>query len=115
MRLMGIDMFKNLIAFATAATCAAIFVTLVPAPGPAAGSALSEIRKEFALTTSGGNGEALLTNERGAGHNGACQEAWPYYEQSCLHDVRRNDGKSGAVRVIALRRAAAIPLRAVAR
>jgi hypothetical protein len=108
-------MFKNLIAFAAAATCAAIFVTLVPAPGPAVGSALSEIRKGSALTISAGNGSPLLTNERGAGHNGACRDAWPYYEQSCLHDVRQNDGKSRAVRVIALRRTAATPLRAVAR
>jgi hypothetical protein len=108
-------MFKNLIAFAAAATCAAIFVTLVPAPGPAAGSALSEIRKESALTISAGIGSALLTNERGAGHNGACREAWPYYEQSCLNDARQNDGKPRAVRVIALRRTVAMPLKAVAR
>ena len=108
-------MFKNLLALAAAATCAAIFVTLVPAPGPAAGSALSEIHKESAATMSAGNGSALLTNERGAGHNGACREAWPYYEQSCLHDPRQNDGKSRAVRVIALRRTAAMPLKAVAR
>jgi hypothetical protein len=95
MRLMGIDMFKNLIAFATAATCAAIFVTLVPAPGPAVGSALSEIRKGSALTISAGNGSPLLTNERGAGHNGACRDAWPYYEQSCLTTFARMTANRG--------------------
>ena len=107
-------MFKNLLAFAAAAS-AAIIVTLVPTPGPAAGSALPDIGKERALTTSAGNSSALLTNGSDARRNGDCRQTWPYYEQSCLHDARQRDGKSRSVRVIALGRTAKMPLNAVTR
>jgi hypothetical protein len=103
-------MFKSLLAFTAAATCAGIFVTLVPAPGPAAGATLTNIGKDPAPTISAGNGSLLFTNARGKGRYGDCREAWPYYEQSCLHDARQNDGKSRSVRVIASsRKAASIP------
>jgi len=34
----------------------------------------------------------------------ACLQSWPYYEQSCLRDARRSDGKARVVRVISIDR-----------
>jgi hypothetical protein len=69
----------KVIAIAAAAVCAAVIVGLIPEPEPA----------EAASTAEGDS-------------KGACFQNWPYYERSCLHDSRQQDGNARAVRVIAI-------------
>lgn len=85
-------MDKYLVAVIIAAGCAAILVGLVPPAVPAAAAPPSAER--------GVAGAALAARGVDIGSAG-CVQAWPYYEQSCLHDGRRQDGSAGAVRVIA--------------
>lgn len=87
-------MDKYLVAVIIAAGCAAILVGLVPPAVPAAAAPPSAERGVTEAKP------ALAARGVDIGSAG-CVQAWPYYEQSCLHDGRRQDGSAGAVRVIA--------------
>jgi hypothetical protein len=121
-------MIKKLMAIITAAACAGIMVTVVPGFAPevaantmpplelrastiapvrnvvdATAPSAADIRKAFER-------KAIEQNIRGGsrGGSGACEQGWPYYDQSCLRDGRRVDGNAGVARVIAMDRSAAI-------
>jgi len=88
-------MLNKLLAVIAAAGVAGIVVGLIPEPPPAkaAGTPLIQLRATDD------------TNDRAAS-NGAdpyhavCLQAWPYYERSCLHDVRQPNGIAHEARLV---------------
>jgi hypothetical protein len=95
-------MYKTLMATIFAAGCAAVFVGIVPPPGPASAQVQTStpdaavVIKSIAATKS----ETLIL---GADvRRTSCENAWPYYEVSCLRDPARHMGDSGTVRTITL-------------
>jgi hypothetical protein len=96
-------MLKSIIAVTAAAVIAAALVGLVPPPEPAVAAtergAPSLIATNLAAAPQAAAAAlpapAAQTDQRG------CARAWPYYEQSCLHNSRQATGKTRVVRVIA--------------
>src|ERR1700738_596529 len=106
-------MLKSILAVTAAAVIAAARVGLVPPPEPAVAAtergAPSPIATSLIATSVIGTSlaaapqaaaaappaPAAQTDQRG------CTRAWPYYEQSCLHNSRQATGKTRVVRVIA--------------
>lgn len=41
------------------------------------------------------------TISKAAPETAGCLQSWPYYERSCLHDSRQQDGNARTVRLIA--------------
>jgi hypothetical protein len=97
-------MYRSLMATIFAAGCAAVFVGIVPPPGPASAQMKTSkpdvivVSKPIAATKS-----APLTLGGGVRRAG-CENAWPYYEVSCLRDSGRHngDGDRTNVRTITL-------------
>jgi hypothetical protein len=95
-------MIKQIAAIAVAAGCAALIVSVLPEV--AVGSS------QNAGTPVPGVGSIDRVADAGipAGidsrtqHKITCTQGWPYYEKACLHDGRQSDGKSHAVRMIAI-------------
>jgi hypothetical protein len=87
-------MYKALLAVVMATGCAAVFVGFVPPPGPALAVVPTAQRDvaHVAMT-------AILPRDVEAA-SAACAQAWPYYEPSCLHDSRRQDGRAAVARVV---------------
>jgi hypothetical protein len=81
----------KIIAIVAAAACAAVIVGLIPEPEPAAAAITN------AAANDGDTADAKAS----------CFQNWPYYERSCLHDGRQEDGNARAVRVIAINQHAA--------
>jgi hypothetical protein len=92
---------KIVAALIAAAPCAAAIVGLVPPPLPAAAAetppAAQSARPIGVQSTVVMRHDAQLANA-------GCAQAWPNYEQSCLHDNRAADDRTRTVRVIALAR-----------
>lgn len=82
-----------------AASCAAAFVGLIPSPVPAA-AAMQTIKPVVVAAKS----ETL--NLGADPSHASCEHPWPYYEASCLHDPRRRNNDSTAVRMIILEKLA---------
>ena len=83
---------KSMLALVTAAVIAGVFVGLVPPPPPAAAKSAAAVNEDVA--------------DRGAiasspARPGRCTQAWPYYEQACLHDGREPNSATRAARVVA--------------
>lgn len=94
-------MLRTLLAVAIAAICALVIVGSVPPPAPAVAAA-----QPAAPTAAAANQPAVATEriadiDTGNLRNAGCTQAWPYYEQSCLRDARRQNGSARAVRVVA--------------
>jgi hypothetical protein len=119
-------MIKKMTAIIAAAVCAGFMVTLVPglAPEVAVGaprpvdqivsSAVpAYLPAQVSASTVTGTRESLGQDIRNdhRGSKNACAQSWPYYERSCLRDERQVDGSARIVRVIAVDRSAAMPLR----
>jgi hypothetical protein len=87
-------MKKSLMAVVFAAACAAVSVGIIPPPVPAA-AAVQNSKHDLPAT-----GKSEMPAPRAAEHRTGCVEAWPYYEASCLRDMRVHNGVSTAVRVV---------------
>jgi hypothetical protein len=87
-------MLNSMLAVTAAGACAAMIVGYVPDP-------ISAVAAGLQTNTSAPTTEAARAAD---GHKGACAQSWPYYEQPCLHDVRKTSGDAHAVRVIAIER-----------
>jgi hypothetical protein len=80
----------KIIAIVTAAACAAVIVGLIPEPEQAAAASTN-----------------AAANDSDTDTKASCFQNWPYYERSCLHDNRQQDGNARTVRVIAVNQQAA--------
>ncbi len=96
-------MLKSLLALIAAAAIAAVAVGLVPPPAPA----IAATESGAPTITAANQAAVTMQAPVPAIHKGGCTQAWPHYEQSCLHDGRRANGNSRVVRVIANDRSAA--------
>ena len=85
-------MVKSIIAVGAAVVIAALFIGFVPPPQPAVAAAEADI-PSLAIASVG----AAPIPAASAEIDGSCTQAWPYYEQSCLH----HNVKTRLVRVIA--------------
>ena len=119
-------MINKMAAIIAAAACAGFVVTSVPglASGVAAGAPqpvdqiLSStvpayIPSQISALTAAGIRKSVeldIRNDHRDGKN-SCAQSWPYYERSCLRDVRQVDHNARVVRVIAMDRSAAMSLR----
>jgi hypothetical protein len=96
-------MLKSILAVIAAAVIAAAIVGLIPPPEPAVAATETTAPKLVVPSVVAPKlaaaaalpAPAAQTDERG------CMRAWPYYEQSCLHNIRQPAGKTRVVRVIA--------------
>jgi hypothetical protein len=68
-----------------------MFIGFVPPPEPATAAAKADV-PSLAIATVG----AAPIPAAGMETDGNCTQAWPYYEQSCLH----NNAKSRVVRLV---------------
>jgi hypothetical protein len=89
-------MVKSIIAVIAAAAIAAVLIGLIPPPQPAA-AAIEPPAAVPMLAAASVIAMPVLVAET---DNSGCTQAWPYYEQSCLHNSHQN-GKTRVVRVIA--------------
>jgi hypothetical protein len=90
-------MIKQILVIAAAAACAG---AVVLAPEFAFKSAMAATQSsEFGALTQ----RVVVTKEQPQS-DGGCLQHWPYYEQSCLRDVRLPNGVDRVVRVISIDR-----------
>ena len=115
-------MIRKITVIIAAAACAGIMVTFMPgfAPDVAAGASQSvdpsvptvaHINKpiEVATPRAADIRNAVEQDIRNASRDSnVCAQGWPYYDHSCLSDIREANGKARAVRIIAIDRYAAI-------
>src|SRR5215469_10477461 len=87
---------KILLAITAAAACAGI-VVLVPELGPKSAMAATQSGQSGSLT------QGFVAAKEKRQSDAGCVQHWPYYEQSCLRDARR-DRVERVVRVIAIGR-----------
>jgi hypothetical protein len=73
-------MIKSLVSIVIAAACAAVFVGFVPPPAPAVAAAQSPQQPVTSAVK-----PVAAAGPVADIHNAGCVQAWPYYEQSCLH------------------------------
>jgi hypothetical protein len=90
-------MVKSTIAIITAAGIAGALVAFVPPPRSAI--AASEIDFPSLAVAAVAAAPIPLADTRT--DVSSCTRAWPYYEQSCLHNNRPSNGTARVVRVIA--------------
>jgi hypothetical protein len=90
-------MVKSTIAIIAAAGIAGAVVALVPPPRSAI--AASEI--DFPSLAVATVAAAPIPVASAQADVGSCTRAWPYYEQSCLHNSRPSNSTAHIVRVIA--------------
>jgi hypothetical protein len=94
-------MIDKLTAISAAVVCAGLMVAFVPGFAPTVA----------AKAPAGGTTNALAAADQSIRNSNrvnslTCQNAWPYYEHSCLRDRRQVDGIGRAVRVVAADRIA---------
>ncbi len=89
-------MLKTLAAVVGAAACAGMMVALIPPPEPAVAA-----RTPQSSVADAGKLAVAPAPRRSDIRKPVCTQSWPYYEQSCLSDVRQPNGKARSVRVIA--------------
>ena len=88
-------MIKKILAVVVAAVFAGAIVGFIPQPDPADAArsqvtGIADSNRPAAIA-------AVRVPEIG---KPLCTQGWPYYEQSCLRDGRRPDGKARVVRVV---------------
>ena len=98
-------MFEKILAVVAAAACAAVIVGFIPPPALAVAAGTARAVPPLATSISDSSSTAIGAAVRSPETcQSICTQAWPYYEQSCLHDGRQPDGKASAVRVVVLKR-----------
>jgi hypothetical protein len=90
-------MVKNTIAIITAAGIAGAIVALVPPPR----SAIAASEVDFPSLAIATVTAAPIPVADAHADISSCTRAWPYYEQSCLHNNRPSNGVARVVRIIA--------------
>jgi hypothetical protein len=94
-------MIKKILAIVAAAFCAGAIVGFIPQPAPAVAAGTPHAVQSQTTSIPDSNTTAVATAARVPEiGKPLCMQGWPYYEQSCLHDGRRADGKARAVRVV---------------
>jgi hypothetical protein len=94
-------MIKKILAVVAAAVCAGAIVGFVPEPAPAVAAGTSQAARSQGTSMLDSNKPAVVAAARVPEiRKAVCTQGWPYYEQSCLHDGRRSDGKARVVRVV---------------
>jgi hypothetical protein len=89
-------MVKSTLAIVGAAAVVAAIVALIPPPQSAVASTEIDIPSLAVATVA-----AAPLPVADAQADKSCTRAWPYYEQSCLRNSGRTNGKTRLVRVIA--------------
>ncbi len=100
-------MYKKLLAVFAAAACAAVIVGFIPTPQPAS-AAKAPQANVVAIEKMQAN--AVDTERKApvlAAPSTTCTQGWPHYDQNCLRDSRRPNGKARVARVVAIDRSAA--------
>jgi hypothetical protein len=93
-------MIGKIAAVCFAAVCAAIIVGFISEPAPAIAAETSRTPQSLVKNVVQ---PAIVTAARSAEvQKPDCEQAWPNYEESCLHDGRRADGRAHEFRVIVL-------------
>jgi negative regulator of sigma E activity len=85
-------MLKKILAVVAAAACAAVIVGVIPPPAPA------DAAKAPQSTAANADQPEVLSVPS------ACTQGWPNYDQTCLRDARRPNGKARVARVVAIDR-----------
>jgi len=100
-------MLKSILAVTAAAVIAAAIVGLIPPAEPAVAATETAAPKLVVPSAVAPNlaaatqAKAALPAPAAQTDQGSCTRAWPYYEQSCLHNSRQQNGKTHVVRLIA--------------
>ncbi len=94
-------MIKKVLAIVAAAVCAGAIVGFIPQPAPAVAAGTSQAVQSQGTRISDSNKPAVVAAARVPEiRKDGCTQGWPYYEQSCLRDDRRPDGKARVARVV---------------
>jgi hypothetical protein len=88
-------MLRKLVAVVAAAACAAVIVGFIPRPTPA------DAAKAPQSTPVNADQPEVLSG------SSTCAQSWPNYDQACLRDARRPNGRARVARVVAIDRSVA--------
>ena len=100
-------MYKKLLAVIAAAACAAVIVGFIPTPQPASAA---KAPQADVVATEKTQANAVNTEKKApvpAAPSTTCTQGWPHYDQNCLRDSRRPNGKARVARIVAIDRSAA--------
>jgi hypothetical protein len=90
-------MFKKLLAIVAAAACAAVIVGFIPTPT----STPADTARAPQSTAVVADQSAVMPLPD------SCMQGWPNYDQACLNDNRRPNGKPRVARVVSMDRSVA--------
>ena len=93
-------MVKSTIAIIAAAGIAGAVVALVPPPRSAIAASEIDFPSLAVATVAAAPIPAASAQASAQADVGSCTRAWPYYEQSCLHNSRPSNSTAHIVRVI---------------
>ena len=94
-------MIKKILAVVVAAVWDGAIVGIIPQPDPADAAVTSQAARSQVTGIADSNRPAAIAAVRVPEiGKPLCTQGWPYYEQSCLRDGRRPDGKARVVRVV---------------
>jgi hypothetical protein len=91
---MRIEMLKGLSAILAAAVCAGVIIGFVPQPESAAAAATPRAIPRNEQSNVAINSAPVVATAS------ACTQTWPYYEQSCLRDLRQVGRAAPTARII---------------
>jgi hypothetical protein len=98
--MLGGSMFKGMIAVVTAATGAAVIVTLIPPPGPAAARSETKVASVTPVSVAPVAAAPAVETAKADTAKADCAQPWPFYDSSCLRDARHPNSKTRVTRVI---------------
>ncbi len=98
-------MYKKLVAVIAAAAGAAAIVGFIPPPPPASAAKVPQANVVAAVQPQANVQANVVVPVSGVPSSG-CTQGWPHYEQNCLRDSRRPNGKAGVARIVAIDRSA---------
>lgn len=100
-------MISRILAAVAATACTAAIVGSIPASAPIVAARPPQAVQLQTTRISGSDYVVAAAVAVPGIRENVCTQDWPYYEQSCLHDSRRSDGKERVVRVVAVDRSVA--------
>ncbi len=108
-------MFKKIVAIVAAAASATFIVTFVPGIAPEVKASTSQAIEQIISPGALGNAMAVASittgttvhnsveqnaQSDGRDHKIVCDQAWPYYAESCLRDRNQHAGNARIVRIV---------------
>jgi hypothetical protein len=94
-------MFKRVVVTVSAAACAGLIIGFIPKLAPPVAAEPSRSIHSPGASISDNERPTIVVAARVPEiRKAACTQSWPYYEQSCLHDARRADGRARIVHVV---------------